>query len=139
MNRIDFNKSINFDDFDEAIVKYFDENAALYECIQGKHQLPNNLNISGKGEQDSKIIFDIFFESEEHAEYSLSNLTMNQNQSIIKYGIKFTIFPSLDGDNKKHVIIEMCRQWINAGNIDSLHYIIPDIIKNLNYILFMWI
>lgn len=100
MDRILFVKSIEYDDFEKSIVRFFDENMALYNLV-GEYQNIDCItgNVDGKS-----ISFDLKFNNEEDSSkmYSIIN-----DKEICIYGHLYSIRPTLKSNTINIQLIDM--------------------------------
>jgi hypothetical protein len=100
MDRLEFVKSIEYEDFQKSIVGFFDENMALYNLV-GEYQ---NINCITGNVNDKSITFDLKFNEIEDSEkmYSLMNGT-----STCIYGHLYSIDCNLNNNTINIKLIDL--------------------------------
>lgn len=92
MDRLQFVKSIGYDNFKESIVRFFDENMALYNLV-GEYK---NINCITGNVDDKSITFDLKFNNV--SDSNKMYLGISENESICIYGCTYKIEVNLNGD-----------------------------------------
>lgn len=92
MDRLQFVQSIGYENFEKSIVRFFDENMALYNLI-GEYK---NINCITGNVDDKSITFDIKFDNISDSEKMC--LIICNSKPICIYGGTYRIEANLDRD-----------------------------------------
>jgi hypothetical protein len=98
MDRIVFVQSIEYEDFEKSIVRFFDENMALYNLV-GEYQCGITGNVD-----DASISFDLKFDEIRDIEKIYSVIS---GQTISIYGHMYSIEAMLEADTINIKLIDM--------------------------------
>lgn len=91
MDRLEFVKSIEYYDFEQSIVRFFDENMALYNLV-GEYK---NIECITGNVDDKSIIFDLKFNDLDSCK---KMYLLIQGESICIYGHLYSINSALNYD-----------------------------------------